>query len=138
MSRTEPELPSIHTPVADETTITTHLGGTSIDPRHDGVARDLVRERDATSMPKLEPATPIPAANEPDVLKSAGPLNRYPTQREPHAENSPEPEPTADRADGNALDQCGREWPRNARRDPATPELTNDHSEDGHHYGWEP
>jgi hypothetical protein len=140
ISRTEPDLPSIHTPLAHEATITTELGGTGIEPRHDGVARELVQGRGATSptVPR-EAAIPVPAANDLDVRESAGPVNREPTQREPRPENSSESEPAADRTASEPLDhQPGRAWPRSRRRELATPDLTDDHIEASNHNGWEP
>jgi conjugative relaxase-like TrwC/TraI family protein len=135
MSRTEPDLPSIHTPLAHESTITTDLTRTSIDRENDtSAAAQITPENSATSAPKLlDPATAETHTREP-----AGARTRPPTQLEPDPENSPEPEPTAAAAAGEALEeQNGRAWPRSQRRDLATPELTNDQTEHGPRDGWE-
>jgi hypothetical protein len=140
MSRTEPDLPSIHTPLANETGITTELAQTSIDPENNGPAPQLAAEQSATS-PAIsrEPATPALAANEADARASAGARNPDSTQREPRTENSPESELAADPAAGEPLDeQRGRAWPRRRRRELATPDITHDHIQDSHQHGWEP
>jgi conjugative relaxase-like TrwC/TraI family protein len=140
MSRTEPDLPSIHTPLANESAIATELAQTSIDPEDNGAAPQLAAERSATSpaIPR-ERATPALAANEADAWEPAGARNRDSTQREPRPENSPESELAADLPASEPLDeQRGRAWPRRRRRELATPDLTHDHIEDSHQHGWEP
>jgi conjugative relaxase-like TrwC/TraI family protein len=141
MSRTEPDLPSIHTPLAQESAIATELARVTTDlENHNSTAAQLTSEHSSTSAPKpLEPATPLPAISEDHARESAGPRERAPTQLVPHPESSFEPEPTVNRAPGEAAeDQNGRAWPRSRHRDFATPELTNEQTEGGRCYGWEP
>jgi ATP-dependent exoDNAse (exonuclease V) alpha subunit len=140
MSRTEPDLPSIYTPLANETHIRAELARTDIDDQHNGGAAPLTAEPSATSAPiPREPATSVPAANEAGVRESAGPPNRDPTQREPRPDSSLQSEPAANRRADEALDeQSGRAWPRHWRRELATPDLTDDHIEPTHQHGWEP
>jgi len=64
MSRTEPDLPSIHSPLADESAITTERAQTStnLDQGNHAVTQ-LAAEHSAISPPKpLEPATRLPAS----------------------------------------------------------------------------
>jgi len=134
MSRTEPDLPSIHTPLAHESEITTQLAVTSIDPHHDGVSPQLTSHRTAASasMPG-EPGIRVPAARGPEAAREG----RAPTQLERDPEISPAPEPAADGRD--VLDeQPGPSWPRTRHRDLAAPEFSDDHAEHGHRNGWEP
>jgi conjugative relaxase-like TrwC/TraI family protein len=140
MSRTEPDLPSIHIPLAHETDITAELARTDIDAQHNRAAAPLTAEPSATSATiSREPATPRPAANEVDVRESAGPLNRDPAPREPRPESSLESEPAANRLARETLDEhSGRAWPRSRHRELATPDLTDDQIEAIHQHGWEP
>jgi conjugative relaxase-like TrwC/TraI family protein len=140
MSRTEPDLPSIHTPLAHESTITTELARTSIElEQHNGAAARLASERSGASAPKpLEPATPDPPTSRASERESAYDRDRDPTHLEPRPETSPEPEPACDLAAGEAVGDRRGAWPRNPTRDLAIPDLTNDQPEDGHRHSWEP
>jgi conjugative relaxase-like TrwC/TraI family protein len=139
MSRTEPDLPSIDTPLAHESTITTEIARTSIDAQYNGPAAPLTAQPSATSaLTSRELATSVPDANEADVPESADPRNRDPTQ--PRPESSPDLEPAANRRDAETLEQQrGRAWPRGRQRELATPDLTDDQIEAiNHQQGWEP
>jgi conjugative relaxase-like TrwC/TraI family protein len=141
MSRTEPDLPSIHTPLAHESTIATELAHTTVDREHDNsAATQLTPEHSARSAPELlEQVTQVPAIGEDHAQEAAGAREHAPTELEPHPESSLQPEPTAPAAAGEAVDeQNGRAWPRSQHRDAGTRELTNEQTEGGHHYGWEP
>jgi hypothetical protein len=143
MGRTEPDLPSIHTPLAHESTITTELARTSIDRQHNGVAPQLASHRPTTTAPTLgEPAIPAPAARE--TLASAtagkpGAHERAPIQLDQDPEISPEPLPGPGQAVSEMLDvQPSRAWPGARHREPPTPEPTDDRATRGHDHGWEP
>ena len=143
MSRTEPDLPSIHTPLAHESAITTELARTSIDTQHDDGFRQMAADRTATSAPTpREPASPAPALRGTFTSATAGEAgarDHAPTQLRRDPEIPPELEPAADRAAGEMLDEhLGRRWPRGRHRDLATPELIDDQAERGHRHGWEP
>ena len=141
MSRTEPDLPSIHTPLAQESAIATELARVTVDLENDNsTAAQITPEHSATSPPKsLEPATQVRVIDEDHARESAGGRAGDPTQLEPNPESSPEREPTAARAAAEAVEeQNGRAWPRSQHRDPDTLELTNEQTEDGRRYGWEP
>ena len=143
MSRTEPDLPSIHTPLAHENGITTELARTSTDAERNSVAAQLASDRTATSasMP-AEPRIPAPAARgprTPEAAREGRARDHAPTQLERDPEISPEPGPAADRAPSEMLDeQPGRAWPRTRHTDPATPRLADDQPEHDHRHGWEP
>jgi hypothetical protein len=137
MSRTEPDLPSIHTPLAHESDIRAELAQTSIDAQYNGPAAPLTAEPSATSAAKLvEPATSVPATSEAHAPEpEPGVHRRVATPLEPKPESSPEPERSADRATGEVLDERGgRVWPRHD--DLTISELTNDQVEDDRR-GWE-
>jgi conjugative relaxase-like TrwC/TraI family protein len=140
MSRTEPDLPSIHTPLANETHIRTELAQTTIDAPHNAGGAPLTAAPSATAAPiPSQLATPVPSANAADAPESASPLNRDLTQREPRPEISPESETAAEPPAGEPPDeQSGRSWPRSRRRELATPDLTDDRIEASHQQGWEP
>jgi ATP-dependent exoDNAse (exonuclease V) beta subunit len=141
MSRTEPDLPSIHTPLAHEADITNELARIDIESQDNRLAAPLTAEPSPARAPiPREPATSVTAANETDVGESAGPRNHQPTRREPHPESSPEFEPAANRRAGETLEQQrGGAWPRNRQPEPATPDLTDDQIEAIHRrQGWEP
>jgi conjugative relaxase-like TrwC/TraI family protein len=140
MSRTEPDLPSIHTPLANEAGIRAELARMDIDGQYNGAAAPLTAEPSATpATVSREPAAAVPAANEANARESAGTLNPDPTRRDPWPENSPESEPAATRHAGEALEeQSGRAWPRSRRRELVTPDLTDDQIEAIHQHGWEP
>jgi hypothetical protein len=140
MSRTESDLPSIDTPLANEAGIRVEFARTDVDGQHNIAAAPLMAEPSATlATTPREPAAAVRAANEADARDSAGPPNRDPTQRDPWPENSPGSEPAATRHAGEALEeQSGRAWRRSRRRELVTPDLTNDQIEAIHHHGWEP
>jgi hypothetical protein len=142
MSRTEPDLPSIHTPLAHESAITTDLARTSIDT-HNSVAAQLASHRTTTTAPTPgEPPIPAPAAQE--TLASAtagkpGALERAPIQLDQDPEISPEPLPAPGQAASEMLDeQLSRAWPGARHREPPTPEPTDDRATRGHDHGWAP
>jgi conjugative relaxase-like TrwC/TraI family protein len=138
MSRTEPDLPSIHAPLAHEGAVTTELAQTSIDlEQRNGAAAQPATEPGPASAAKLvEPATSVPASSEAHAPEpEPGVHRRGATPLEPKPESSPDPELSADRATGEVLDEHGgRVWPR--RDDLTISELTNDQVEDDRR-GWE-
>jgi hypothetical protein len=140
MSRTEPDLPSIHIPLAHETSITAELARTAVDVEHHnaGVTRPA-EGRTVTAQLLGEAATPLPATSESFTREEPSAQDRAPTQPEPSPGNSPEPEPIVDRAASAELEEHGgRAWPRSPRHDPAAPHLTNDQAERDPRHGWEP
>ena len=143
MSRTEPDLPSIQTPLAHENGITTELARTSIDAHNNGVATQLAGQARATSPPtRREPGIPAPVARgtaASETAAGASTRDRALMQLDPDPEISPEPEPGAYRAAHEMLDKPpGRTWPRTRHADIATPEPADDHVERRHNHGWEP
>jgi hypothetical protein len=141
MSRSETDLPSIHTPLAHESDIMRAVARTSIDAgRRDDVAAPAPTKRGPTTPSQpIELATPVAAAREAHAPQSAGADHRAPAPLDPQPESSPEPELAADEAGGEIVDgHDGRAWPNGRRRDLTTPEVTNDQIEGGHHYRWEP
>jgi hypothetical protein len=143
MSRSEPDLPSIHTPLAHESAITTELARTSIDTQHDDDLRQMAADRTATSPPTpREPARPAPALRGTFTSATAGDASardHAPTQLRRDAEIPRKLEPAADRAAGELRDEhLGRRWPPGRHRDLATPELIDDQAEGGHRHGWAP
>jgi conjugative relaxase-like TrwC/TraI family protein len=140
MSRTEPDLPSIQTPLAHESTIANALAPTDIDvEQHSGATAHPGADPSPTSVPNSrDPATAVSATREAHAAEPAGFHRRAPTPLEPQPESSPEREPAADPATDEVLDERGgRVWPRSQRHDLTTAGLTNEQIERDRNRGWE-
>jgi conjugative relaxase-like TrwC/TraI family protein len=141
MSRTEPELPSIQTPLAHESAITAELAGASIDAQHNGVATRPAAEARPTSTPG-EPEIRTPAARgaaASETARDAGARDHAALQLERDPAIATGPEPAANRATNETLDEdLGRAWPRVRPTDTAALELADDQAERCHNHGWEP
>jgi hypothetical protein len=139
MSRTEPDLPSIRTPLAHETAITSDQAQTGISPERDAVAPQLADEPTAASAPLPgEPDTRVSAARGVDADETA-------TELDAHDRAQIQLEPVVSHMLGLAREreanevlkgQLRRTWPRG--RDLTTPERTNEPVERGYDTGWEP
>jgi len=139
MARTEPDLPSIHTALADESAIATALARTAIDlePHSSDVAPLATDPGLRSAREPLEPPIPVLAseAHASERAGGSGPDTSLGRQRE----GSSESEPGVYLPVGEVLDQeRGRVWPGVRRRDLGTRELTNDRSEGARRYAWEP
>jgi conjugative relaxase-like TrwC/TraI family protein len=128
ISRTEPELPSINTPLVHESAITANLARTSID-ESDGVRPQSTADRTAMSaFTRSESAIRGPATSE------AWTHVRGRTQ----PEQAPEPElERARRAPHKVPAEQNRPlWPRSQHHDRASQQLRDDQAT--HLRGWEP
>jgi hypothetical protein len=135
MSRLEPDLPSIHTPLAHESAVTIELAGTGIDVPHNGVDAKLGAGRSAISV-----TTPGEVVSPPSTARGTpAPETGARIQLDRDLETSHELEPAADRAASDLLDgQFGRAWPPIRHRDLTALGLADDHPGHSHPKGWEP
>jgi conjugative relaxase-like TrwC/TraI family protein len=140
MSRTEPDVPSIQTPLAHESTIANTLAPTDIDvEQHPGATAQPGKEPSPTSVPNArDPATAVSATRDVHAPEPAAADRSARAPLDPQPESSPEPEPAADWAAGEILDERGgRVWPRTRRPDLTISALANDPIEGDCNRGWE-
>jgi conjugative relaxase-like TrwC/TraI family protein len=143
MSRAEPELPSIHSPLAHESAVTAELARTRIEAQHNSVAPLVPSRRLAISAPtpreRGTPSRPATGTLASGTARESSARDHAPMQLEQDPEISPDLQPAADRAPSELLDEhLRRAWPSTRHSEPATPQLTHDHAERGPRQGWEP
>ena len=141
MSRTEPELPSIHTPLAHENAIAAQPTGESIEPEppHTAAGAKGTQSGDAPTAQPQRPRTVEPTTIPPPDRQPTAATVSASTEPEPRAENSRTHDAHAASDSDRARDRDGaRSWPGTPRRDRPALELAPNQSDDRYPTGWEP